>query len=116
MNTTISPTLRDDPFVQIYLGRSKQKFDGGLRTRRQDSHIWPLTHQGRRLDGDFLISTYVGGVIGVITTPTWQWVGPTVEMDQGEGFARNHSAKARRFVAEISPQQPNEIRDGQHRH
>jgi hypothetical protein len=100
----VTDRVKDDPFVSVYLGRSKQLFDGGLRTERNHACLRPVTHHGQTLTGAFLVSTYSGGAIGVITTQQWQWAGLTDEMDQGVMFAEGHSAISRPCFIAIEPQ------------
>jgi hypothetical protein len=106
ITVTIAPLMREHPLLKICLDRSKQKFQAGLRTRKKDCKVWPLTHAGKELSGEFLVSTYFGGTIGVITTPTSQWVGMIEEMDQGAELAGNHAEIARPFVAEVKVHDP----------
>jgi hypothetical protein len=93
----------------MLLDRSHQKFKQGLRTTRRAGQPWPYTHNGKELFGDFLVSSYDGGTIGTITTKSWQWIGLVSEMDQAEFIAANHPKIARRFAAEIRPEDVDQV-------
>jgi hypothetical protein len=80
--------------------RSFQKWQAGFRTRRAGcpKGLWPLRFQGKPLEGEFLVSSYVGGTFTVITTPTDQWLVLTSELEQAELLAKNAEKTAKPFA------------------
>src|SRR5262245_39835690 len=83
------------------LHRSEEKFQQGLRTKKQycDYQNWCAY---RKLYGaDFLVSTYVGGTYAVVTTPTAQYGYLTEEMANAAALIKNHSQNASRLLTRI---------------
>ena len=60
--------------TQLY-ERSAQKFQEGVRT------TIPFRMDGKPLTGDYLVSTYIGGCVLVVTTRREQWLVMTDEQN-----------------------------------
>jgi hypothetical protein len=93
------------------LDRSLQKWQAGMRTTKRASTVWPIIFQGRPLEGEFLLSGYIGGTYAVITTATDQWLVLTTELGQGDAVQAEISSKATPFAHVGQP----DVKDGQHR-
>jgi hypothetical protein len=74
--------------------RSFEMWRRGVRTRKRDCPVWPVRFQGRRLRGEFLLSSYMGGRFMVITTPDNQWLFLSGELEQGAKFVRDHQDRS----------------------
>ncbi len=129
----ITDKLSDNVVSRASVERSQQKYKEGLRSP------FRVVHQGKLLQGSYLLSTYIGGTVAVITTPHWLWAGMTDEMSPGmqRMILKKHGKIASPFAFSVDKngnpafideqitndqaeeQAPDEqkpsIRDGQHR-
>jgi len=83
------------------LHRSEEKYQQGLRTKKQycDYKDWCAY---RRLYGvDFLVSTYVGGTYCIVTTPTAQYGYLTEELSNADALLHSHRNNANDFSTVI---------------
>ena len=109
-----SEKWKADPLGEVlgpmFLQRSWELFAGkeGLRTRMDE----PVTHGDVELSGDFLVSSYDGSSIVVITTPDWQWIGYREETDQPERWT---GAAPTPFVGTIGGEKKKRLQPGKTR-
>lgn len=74
-----------DLYAPVFFERSKEKYSEGLRTREL------LTFKGNPITGDFLLSSYNGGIYSVITWPSVQLLFMTEELDQSSMLLERHA-------------------------
>jgi hypothetical protein len=89
-------------FGSQLMTRSYQRWLQGVRTHRHDLEprgLWPFDFPPAKLEsGQFLVSTYLGGEIAVITTASDQWLLMTDELPQAAQVYKERQRDATPFV------------------
>jgi hypothetical protein len=88
-------------FTAGLLDRSEEKYQQGFRTKKQYVPYKDWCAYRRLYGVDFLVSTYVGGMYVVVTTPTAQYGYLTEEMANADALLHSHRINANDFSTVI---------------